>query len=439
MNGTYEYSLAQIQNLPTTEALPADGSDEFTSHRGFTPGGDGDGVITEKMEDFYGEPPQTPASANGASHAPYPSPSPPTTSSKKQSRRTTAAQVAQAPQPAIVLSPQGAAGSAGSPQRHMSMAAALGAHHFYPGPPHPPSHIPPYALAAAGHAHYLSAFKGNTRSRGAGYRQARSSGAGLASSGYGAGGPSPMFMHPPTVKWPDPCMGGMPMTAAAAAAYHGVDPGKLLLRPCPSDFAGGPGVDFGYKRGEGGSEDAGGGDGDEGGDGGEVASGDGGTGSGSPTGMAGYSDTVKRYTVDAHNQVGRLIRRLYLLIIRAQHFISAHQHLYSVFSPLDLLEASLKKYLVCCAGDERVLCAGFGEPVIRSACHSCSHRLRVGEGQTSASRWPKRSQQRGRLRPILRAGRRRGGGGGSARAGVQRGRRRRGVVGRWRRRGGAFP
>lgn len=308
MNGTYEYSLAQIQNLPTTEAVPGDGSDDFT-HRGFTSAGEGDSVAGEKMEDFYADPPPTAAGANGVST--YPSPSPPAASGKKQARRASAAQIPQGvsanAQPAIVLSPQGQAGPAGAPARHMSMAAALstGAHHYYPGPPHPPSHIPPYALAAAGHAHYMSAFKGNQRSRGSGYRQARSGNAGLGGAAYGVGVPPPMFMHPPTVKWPDPCMGGMPMTAAAAAAYHGVDPGKLLLRPCPPEFGVGPDFQSVYQRGDAAGEDGGGGAAEEGGEGegGEGGTADGGASGGSPGSMVGYSDTVKRYTVDAHNQV----------------------------------------------------------------------------------------------------------------------------------------
>ena len=185
------------------------------------------------------------------------------------------------------------------------MAASLGvsvpgAHHFFPGPPHAPSHIPPYAHAAGQHPSYLGTFKGSGRShRSAAAVAAASPGSYRSPRGGGAYGVrTPLFMHPPTVKWPD--MGGH-MTAAAAAAYHGVDPGKMLLRP-GSDFSGG-GMDFGgFGKREEGTED-----GDQ--EGRAAATGAGG-GPGaslkdetqSPR-QLGYSDTVKRYTVDAHNKV----------------------------------------------------------------------------------------------------------------------------------------
>jgi hypothetical protein len=177
----------------------------------------------------------------------------------------------------------------------MSMAAALsastGAHRYYPGPMHPPSHAPPYALAAAGHAHYLSAFSNHPRLGGGGGGAARR---GRALADPYAGAP-PMLMHPPTVKWPSPRAGGL-RGAAAAAAYHGVDPGKLLLRSGRAGYSSSgepdPGAEYDV------------GDADGGRDGEDCVGEEGGSEEGGAGEMAGYSDTVKRYTVDAHNQVG---------------------------------------------------------------------------------------------------------------------------------------
>jgi hypothetical protein len=404
MNGTYEYSLAQIQNLPTTEALPGDGGDEF-SHRGFTSAGEGDSAAGDKMEDFYVDPPPTSAGANGTAAA-YPSPSPPAPAGKKQSRRASAAQVAQgaagSPQPAIVLSPQGQTGSAGTPPRHMSMAAALGvstgAHHYYAGPPHPPSHIPPYALAAAGHAHYLTALKGNSRSRGSGYRQARSGAAAYVV-------PPPMFMHPPTVKWPDPCLTGMPMTAAAAAAYHGVDPGKLLLRPSPSEFSGGPDFAAVYQRGEAAGDDAGGGTGEEGEDGGEDEAEDGGGGN-SPSAMVGYSDTVKRYTVDAHNQVKSNLQWSRSWCIQArpcyvQCNILKRDDVFGI--PTTCWTITTSNFVLQCsdsvarrgAGDERLLRPGLREPLLRGARHCRRGGVRYGAEAAVARQQGRRKRWQG--------------------------------------------
>jgi hypothetical protein len=307
IHGTYEYSLAQIQNLPTIETLAADGSEDYSASKGLS-GSEAEG--SEKVEDFYCESSSSVAATpNGAANpGSYPTPSPPVPASKKQSKSRPAAQSSPNAQPAIVLVPQDPyRQSPSGPQtpRRMSMAASLGvsvpgAHHFFPGPPHAPSHIPPYAHAAGQHPSYLGTFKGSGRShRSAAAVAAASPGSYRSPRGGGAYGVrTPLFMHPPTVKWPD--MGGH-MTAAAAAAYHGVDPGKMLLRP-GSDFSGG-GMDFGgFGKREEGTED-----GDQ--EGRAAATGAGG-GPGaslkdetqSPR-QLGYSDTVKRYTVDAHNKV----------------------------------------------------------------------------------------------------------------------------------------